>query len=187
MEAAKKFYLVDERTYNSTKNVPWQQAFSEKFQEASWSKPPDKRSKHAMHKDMHGILESGELSDDIKAKLYNQRFIRVQNINKGAEMQPVVVKQEPAFEVETPAPTTTTTTKRTKKKRRAGKAKSDAAAQSVLTSWEDLPKPSARDDDDEDVPWEKAAHKKKKKKMSTPVRRSSRQKKVIKLDPIYDG
>ena len=185
MEAAKKFYLVDERTYNSTKNVPWQQAFSEKFQEASWSKPPDKRSKNAMHKDMHGILESGELSDDIKAKLYNQGFIRVQNINKGAEMQPVVVKHEPALEVETPAPTTTTT-KRTKKKRRAGKAKADAAAQSVLTSWEDLPKPSARDDDDEDEPWEKAAHKKK-KKMSTPVRRSSRQKKVIKWDPIYDG
>jgi len=37
---------------------------------------------------MHGILESGELSDDIKAKLYNQGFIRVQNINKGTEMQP---------------------------------------------------------------------------------------------------
>ena len=182
MEAAKKFYLVDERTYNSTKTVPWQQAFSEKFQEASWSKPPDKRSKNAMHKDMHGILESGELSDDIKAKLYNQGFVRVQNINKGADMQPVVVKQEPALEVDTPAPTTTTT-RRTKKKRKSSKAK---AAQSALATWEDLPTPSPRQDD-EDEPWEKPVNKKKKKKMSTPVRRSSRQKKVIKWDPIYDG
>ena len=75
MEAAKKFYLVDERTYNSTKNVPWQNAFTEKFQEASWSKPADKRSKNTMHKDMHSLLESNELSDDVKAKLYNQSFI----------------------------------------------------------------------------------------------------------------
>ena len=90
MEAAKKFYLVDERTYNSTKNVPWQQAFTENFQEASWSKPADKRSKNTMHKDMHSLLESNELSDDVKAKLYNQSFIRVQNTNNGTEMQPAV-------------------------------------------------------------------------------------------------
>ena len=87
MEAAKKFYLVDERVYNTLKTNPWQQAITEKFQEASWSKPPDKRTKNTLHKDMHSILESGELSDDVKAKMYNQDFIRVQNTNKGAEMQ----------------------------------------------------------------------------------------------------
>ena len=181
MEAAKKFYLVDERTYNSMKTVPWQQAFSEKFQEASWSKPADKRSKNTMHKDMHGILESDELSDDIKAKLYNQGFIRVQNTNKGEEMQPVVIKQEPVQEVVAPTPTAT---KRAKKKRRASKSKTQQSSSS-LAAWEDLPTPTPQEDS-EDEPWEKAVNKKKKKKISTPVRRSSRPKKVIKWDPIYD-
>jgi hypothetical protein len=163
MEAAKKFYLVDERTYNSTKNIPWQHAVTEKFQEASWSKPPDKRSKNTLHKDLHSILESSELSDDVKAKLYNQGFIRFQNTNEGTEMQPVVVKQEPI----------TTTTKRTKKKRK------------VAPAWEDMPTPSPREDL-EYGPWEKVVNKKKKKVVSTPVRRSSRPKKVTKWDPIYN-
>ncbi len=170
MEAAKKFYLVDERTYNNTKNIPWQHAVTEKFQEASWSKPPDKRSQNTLHKDMHSILESSELNDDVKAKLYNQGFIRFQNTNEGTEMQPVVVKQEPVQEVMAPTPTST---KRTKKKRRASKAK----AQPSLATWQDLPTPTPQEDG-EDEPWEKRVNKKKKKKMSTPVRRSSRQKRL---------
>ena len=181
MEAAKKFYLVDERTYNSTKNVPWQNAFTEKFQEASWSKPADKRSKNTMHKDMHSLLESNELSDDVKAKLYNQSFIRVQNTNNGTEMQPVVVKQEPVHEAVTAK--TPTTTKRTKRKRKAGKAK---ATQSTFEACEELPTHSPREDL-EYGPWEKMTNKKKKKVVSTPVRRSSRPKKVIKWDAIYDA
>jgi hypothetical protein len=179
MEAAKKFYLVDERTYNSTKNVPWQNAFIEKFQEASWSKPADKRSKNTMHKDMHSLLESNELSDDIQAKLYNQSFIRVQNTNNGTEMQPVVVKQEPVHEVVT----RTTTAKRTKRKRKVSKAK---AAKSSLAKWKDLPT-TAPHEDDEDEEWETVEDKKKKKVARAPVRRSSRPKKVIKWDPIYDA
>ena len=75
MEAARKFYLVDERTYNTLKTNPWQQAITDKFQEASWSKPPDKRSKNTMHRDMHSILESGELSDDVKAKMYTRALL----------------------------------------------------------------------------------------------------------------
>ena len=179
MEAAKKFYLVDERTYNSTKNVPWQNAFTEKFQEASWSKPADKRSKNTMHKDMHSLLESNELSDDVKAKLYNQSFIRVQNTNNGTEMQPVVVTQEPVHEVVT----RTTTAKRTKRKRKVSKAK---AAKSSLAKWKDLPT-TAPQEDDEDEEWETVEDKKKKKATATPVRRSSRPQKVIKWDPIYDA
>ena len=176
MEAAKKFYLVDERAYNTLKTNPWQQAITEKFHEASWSKPPEKRSKNTMNKGMHSILESGELNDDVKAKLYNQNFIRFQNTNKGAEMQPVVVKQESVQEI----PATTTTTKLTKKKRRASKAKT---AQSPPVQWEDLP---TAQHDLEDEPWEKAVNKKKRKNASTPVRRSSRPKKGVKWDPIYN-
>ena len=179
MEAAKKFYLVDERTYNSTKTVPWQHAFTEKFQEASWSKPADKRSKNTMHKDTHSLLESNELSDDVKAKLYNQSFIRVQNTNNGTEMQPVVVKLEPVHEVVT----RTTTAKRTKRKRKVSKAK---AAKSPLAKWKDLPT-TAPQEDDEDEEWETVEDKRKKKVVRTPVRRSSRPKKVIKWDPIYDA
>ena len=179
MEAAKKFYLVDERTYNSTKNVPWQNAFTEKFQEASWSKPADKRSKNTMHKDMHSLLESNELSDDVKAKLYNQSVIIIQNANNRTEMQPVVVKQEPVHEVVT----RTTTAKRTKRKRKVSKAK---AAKSSLAKWKDLPT-TAPQEDDEDEEWETVEDKKKKKAAATPVRRSSRPKKVIKWDPIYDA
>ena len=183
MEAAKKFYLVDERTYNSTKTVPWQQAFTEKFQEASWSKPADKRSKNTMHKDMHSLLESNELSDDIKAKLYNQSFIRVQNTNNGTEMQPVAVKQEPVREVVATKPTTTKRAKRTKRKRKFSKTKAKQSPTPV--EWEDLPT-SVPQEDDEDDEWETLANKKKKKVVRTAVRRSSRPKKVIKWDPIYD-
>ena len=172
--------MVDERTYNSTKNVPWQHALTEKFQEASWSKPADKRSKNTMHKDMHSLLASDELTDDIKAKLYNQSFIRVQNTNNGTEMQPVVVKQEPVREVVATKPTTT---KRTKRKRKATKAKTKQSPTPV--EWEDLPT-SVPQEDDEDDEWETLANKKKKKVVRTAVRRSSRPKKVIKWDPIYD-
>jgi hypothetical protein len=168
MEAAKKFYLVDERTYNSTKNVPWQRAFTEKFQEASWSKPADKRSKNTLQKDMHSLLQRDELSDDVKAKLYNQGFIRVQNTNNGMETQPVGIKREPVHEI------STTTTKRTKRKSK------DASA------WEDLATVTPREDLEYES-WEKILNKKKKKVVSTPVRRSSRQKKVIKWDAIYDA
>jgi hypothetical protein len=189
MEAAKKFYLVDERTYNTLKTNPWQQAITDKFQEASWSKPPDKRSKNTMHKDMHSILENDELSDDVKAKMYNQGFIRFQNTNKGDEMQPVIVKQEPVHEIATTAktPKPSTTTKRTKRKRKASKAKAQAKAMSSPPmEWEDLPT-AAPQEDEEDERWETVVNKKKKKAAATPVRRSSRPKKVIKWDPIYDA
>ena len=95
---AKKLYLVDERTFKNLK-TPWQNAVVDKFQEASWSKPPEKRSKNEMYRDMYRLLDNDDMNDDEKAKLYNQRFIRYQNTNKGAEMQPVVVKQEPVHEI----------------------------------------------------------------------------------------
>ena len=86
---AKKLYLVDERTFKNLK-TPWQNAVVDKFQEASWSKPPEKRSKNEMYRDMYRLLDNDDMNDDEKAKLYNQQFIRYQNTNKGAEIQPVV-------------------------------------------------------------------------------------------------
>ena len=180
-------YLVDERKYNTLKTNPWQQAITEKFQEASWSKPPDKRSKNTLHRDMHSILESDELSDDVKAKMYNQGFIRFQNTNKGDEMQPVVVKQEPVHELAAATAQPKTSAKRTKRKRKVSKAKAKGKAkQSMPLQWEDLPT-TAPQEDDEDDEWETVEDKKKKKAVATPVRRSSRPKKDIKWDPIYDA
>ena len=162
---AKKLYLVDERTFKNLK-TPWQNAVVDKFQEASWSKPPEKRSKTEMYRDMHSLLDNDDMNDDEKAKLYNQQFIRYQNTNKGTEMQPVVVKQEPVRDVET------TTTKRTKRKRKASKTKSPSV------EWEDVPA-RAPSPDYEYGEWQKIVNKKKKKVVSTPVRRSSRPRKSI--------
>ena len=170
---AKKLYLVDERTYRNLK-TPWQNAVVDKFQEASWSKPPEKRSKNEMYRDMYRLLDNDDMNDDEKAKLYNQQFIRYQNTNKGAEMQPVVVKQEPVNEL---AAQPKTSAKRTKRKRKVSKAKPKAM------QWESLPPR----EDDEDGEWETVEDKKKKKVVPTPVRRSSRPKKVIKWDPLYDA
>ena len=83
-------------------------------------------------------------------------------------MQPVVVKQEPVHEQPK------TSAKRTKRKRKVSKAKPKAM------QWEGLPP-------DEDGEWETVEDKKKKKVVPTPVRRSSRSKKVIKWDPLYDA
>mgnify|MGYP006371104931 FL=1 len=165
--------MVDERTFKNLK-TPWQNAVVDKFQEASWSKPPEKRSKNEMYRDMYRLLDNDDMNDDEKAKLYNQRFIRYQNTNKGAEMQPVVVKEEPVHEL---AAQPKTSAKRTKRKRKVSKAKAQAM------QWEGLPP----QEDDEDGEWETVEDKKKKKVVPTPVRRSSRPKKVIKWDPLYDA
>ena len=170
---AKKLYLVDERTFKNLK-TPWQNAVVDKFQEASWSKPPEKRSKNEMHRDMYRLLDNDDMNDDEKANLYNQQFIRYQNTNKGTEMQPVVVKQEPVHEL---AAQPKTSAKRTKRKRKVSKAKPRAM------QWGSLPPR----EDDEDGEWETVEDKKKKKVVPTPVRRSSRSKKVIKWDPLYDA
>ena len=169
---AKKLYLVDERTFKNLK-TPWQNAVVDKFQEASWSKPPEKRSKNEMYRDMYRLLDNDDMNDDEKAKLYNQQFIRYQNTNKGAEMQPVVVKQEPVHEE---AAQPKTLAKHTKRKGKVSKAKPKPKAM----QWEGLPP-------DEDGEWETVEDKKKKKVVPTPVRRSSRSKKVIKWDPLYDA
>ena len=86
-------------------------------------------------------------------------------------MQPVVVKQEPVHEL---AAQPKTSAKRTKRKRKVSKAKPKAM------QWEGLPP-------DADGEWETVKDKKKKKVVPTPVRRSSRSKKVIKWDPLYDA
>ncbi len=152
---AKKLYLIDERTFKHLK-TPWQNAVVDKFQEASWSKPPEKRFKTEMFRDMHNLLDDDEMSDDEKAKLYNQRFIRYQNTNKGTEMQPIKQEEVPPVAV-----------KRPKRKRKAAQ-----------TPWEDLPTrvPSPVI---ETGSWQKIVNKKKKKVLSTPVRRSSRPRKSI--------
>ncbi len=154
---ARKLYLVDERTFKNLK-TPWQNAIVDKFQEAAWSKPPEKRSKTEMYRDMHSLLDNDDMNDDEKVKLYNQQYIRYQNTNKGTEMQP----HEAAEEV--PA------VKRPKRKRKA--------KQSSFAAWEDLPTraPSPIIDTDS---WQKVVNKKKKKVISTPVRRSSRPRKSI--------
>ena len=125
-----------------------------------------------MYRDMYRLLDNDDMNDDEKAKLYNQQFIRYQNTNKGAEMQPVVVKQEPVHEI---AAQPKTSAKRTKRKRKVSKAKAKPKAM----QWEGLPP-------DEDGEWE-TVEDKKKKVVPTPVRRSSRSKKVIKWDPLYDA
>jgi len=133
MEAIKKMYLVDERTYNNLK--PWQAAVVEKYQENAWLKPAEKRTKTEMHRDMHETLENHEMSSDEKAKMYTQQLIRFLNTNKGEEMQPYVIKQEPIEE-----------------------------RKPVLS---------------------KRARRKQKKQKK--VRRSSRQRKPVQWDSIYDG
>ena len=170
---SKKLYLVDERTFKNLK-TPWQNAVVVKFQEASWSKPPEKRSKNEMYRDMYRLLDNDDMNDDDKAKLYNQQFIRYQNTNKGAEMQPVAVKQGPVHEF---AAQPKSSAKRTKRKCKVSKAKPKAM------QCESLPPQEG----DEDGEWETVEDTKKKKVVPTPVRRSSRQKKVIKWDPIYDA
>lgn len=165
MENAKKFYLVDERTYNNTKSSPWQQAISEKFQETSWSKPPEKRSKTERHRDMQSLLECNDMSDDQKAKLYTQQFIRFQNTNKGAEMPPFVIKPEPVVDLPS------VTAKRSKKRKK--KLTKNKIAESPELSWESS--------DDETESSKIASNKKKSK-----LRRSSRVKKPIKWDVLYN-
>ena len=175
MEHVKKMYLVDERSYNSLKS-PWQAAITEKFQESSWGKPAEKRSKTEMHKDMHSLLENHSLPNDEKAKLYNQQHIRFLNTNRGAEMAPVVIKPEPIAETES------VQSKLSKKKTK--KKKANAAVSQLV--WEDLPTQS-RSPVIETGPWQKVVNKKKKKIVSTPVRRSSRPKKSIQWDALYDA
>ncbi len=172
MEHVKKMYLVDERFYNSLKS-PWQAAITEKFQESSWSKPAEKRLKTEMHKDMHSLLENDSLPDDEKVKLYNQQYIRFLNTNKGAEMSPVVIKPEPIVETES---------LQSKQPKKKNKKATKVASQVV---WEDWPTPS-RSPVIETQPWQKVVSKKKKKVVSTPVRRSSRPKKSIPWDALYD-
>ena len=145
---AKKLYLVDERTFKHLK-TPWQNAVVDKFQEASWSKPPEKRSKTEMYRDMHNLLENVDINDDEKAKLYNQGFIRYQNTNSGAEMQQI--KQE---EVANVPPVAVTQPKRKRK----------AKATSPAYQYGE---------------WQKISSKRKKKLVSTPLRRSSRPRKSI--------
>ena len=94
---AKKLCLIDERTFKHLK-TPWQNAVVDKFQEASWSKPPEKRSKTEMFRDMHNLLDNDELNDDETAKLYNQRYIRYQNTNKGTEMESIKQEEVPPVE-----------------------------------------------------------------------------------------
>ena len=171
MEHAKKMYLVDERSYNSLKS-PGQTAITEKFQESSWSKPAEKRLKTEMHKDMHSLLENDTLPDDEKAKLYNQQHIRFLNTHKGPEMPPTVIKQE------TIAETKSVQSKRSKKNKKASKTTSQLAC-------EDWPTPSRSPVIDSE-PWHKVVNKKKRKVISTPVRRSSRPKKSIQWDALYD-
>ena len=155
---AKKLYLVDERTFKSLK-TPWQNAVVDKYQEAAWSKPPEKRSKTEMYKDMYSLLDNDDMNDDEKAKLYSQQYIRYQNTNKGTEMQPIKQEEEVAF-------------KQPKKKRKT------KAVQLPFAAWEDLPTrtPSPIP---ETGSWQKVVNKKKKKVISTPVRRSSRPRKSI--------
>ncbi len=156
---AKKLYLVDERTFKNLK-TPWQNAVVDKFREAAWSKPPEKRSKTEMYKDMHNLLDNNDMNDDEKAKLYNQQYIRYQNTNKGTEMQPIKQEEEEVVAVKHP-----------KRKRKAKQSSSFA-------TWEDLPTPT-RSPVIETGPWQKVVNKKKKKVISTPVRRSSRPRKSI--------
>ena len=149
---AKKLYLIDERTFKHLK-TPWQNAVVDKFQEASWSKPPEKRSKTEMFRDMHNLLDNDEMNDDETAKLYNQRFIRYQNTNKGTEMESIKQEEVPPVEAT-----------RSKRKRKA-----------VQPSWEArVPSPVV-----DTGSWHKIVNKKKKKVISTPVRRSSRPRKSI--------
>ncbi len=171
MEHVKKLYLVDERSYNSLKS-PWQTAITEKFQESSWSKPAEKRLKTEMHKDMHSLLENDSLPNDEKAKLYNQQHIRFLNTQKGSEMPPVAIKQETISETES------VQSKPSKKNKKASKATSPLA-------WEDWPTPT-RSPVIETGPWHKVVHKKKRKVVTTPVRRSSRPKKSIQWDALYN-
>ena len=173
MEHVKKLYLVDERSYNSLKN-PWQTAITEKFQESSWSKPAEKRLKTEMHKDMHNLLENDTLPDDEKAKLYNQQHIRFLNSHKGPEMPPVVIKQETIAETES-------VQSKQSKKNKNKKASKDTSQ----LAWEDWPTPT-RSPVIETGPWHKVVNKKKRKVISTPVRRSSRPKKSIQWDALYD-
>ena len=162
---AKKLYLVDERTFKNLK-TPWQNAIVDKFQEAAWSKPPEKRSKTEMYKDMHNLLDDDDMNDDEKAKLYNQQYIRYQNTNKGTEMQPIKQEEEQVVAV-----------KHTKRKRKS--------KQASLAAWEDLPT-RAPSPIVETGSWQKVVNKKKKKVISTPVRRSSRPRKSITWDALYD-
>ena len=157
---AKKLYLVDERTFKSLK-TPWQNAIVDKYQEAAWSKPPEKRSKTEMYKDMYSLLDNDDMNDDVKAKLYNQQYIRYQNTNKGTEMQPMQQEEVPPVVAKHP-----------KRKRKV------KAVQSPFAAWEDLPTrtPSPIT---ETGSWQKVVNKKKKKVISTPVRRSSRPRKSI--------
>ena len=154
---AKKLYLVDERTFKNLK-TPWQNAVVDKFQETAWSKPPEKRSKTEMYKDMYNLLDNDDLNDDEKAKLYNQRFIRYQNTNRGTEMQPI--KQEE--EVTPAAPS------RRKRKRKSKAVWEDLHTQAKTPSYE----------------WQKIVDKKKKKVVSTPVRRSSRPRTSVKWESL---
>ena len=162
---AKKLYLIDERTFKNLK-TPWQNAVVDKFQEAAWSKPPEKRSKTEMYKDMHNLLNNDDINDDEKAKLYNQRYIRFQNTNKGTEMQPIKQEETEVVAVKHP------------KRKRKSKQSSFAAWESLNTR---VPSPINATES-----WQKVVNKKKKKVISTPVRRSSRPRKSITWDALYD-
>jgi len=115
----KKMYLVDERTFKSGR--AW---INDKIQETAWSKPPEKKSKTAMHASMHDILENDRLADDEKAKLYHQQFIRFLYTTKPSEMPPTpVIKPEPVAKPKPVASEPTPETKQlSKKKQRKQKA-----------------------------------------------------------------
>ncbi len=168
MDNAKKMILLDERVYNNLQNG--HSLFEEKYQENAWSKPPEKRSKTKMHNDMHSLLENDDLYPDQKMKLYNQQFIRYQNTQKGSPMPPINIKPEPTIEIKPVSP------KRSKRKQVDPKPIFDSDTEQAKSRR----KPSLTRES-ESV-WEKTRSKKK-----TKPRRSSRQRKPINWESLYDA
>ena len=106
MQETKKMYLVDQRTFEKLNNSDtWSKPMIDIMQkiqrqeDTAWNKPPVKRSKTFMHKNMERILDDPSLSMDDKVKLYSQNLIRFLNMAKGTEDTTPVVQANKKEEI----------------------------------------------------------------------------------------
>ena len=95
--------LIDQRVYDSLKSQSWQRPMEqmmkniESRQELLWKRPTDIKAKSKQIAQMKSILDDSNLEDDVKAKKYNESFMRFKQIGNK------IPKEAPADDATTTA------------------------------------------------------------------------------------
>jgi hypothetical protein len=156
MQHAKKMFLVDQRTMDKLRADNWQKPIEHMLDKLkrkevnSWQRPVEKRSKTNLSLEMKNILRDEDLTDDLKAKEYQQvlaRFLNTKTKTKDAPIDKVEPQPEAATKSikrhRTPKKTKQVSTPRqassTKKIKRVGvplyPLRKSARAKKQATNW----------------------------------------------------